>query len=139
MENKVLGFIKENSMIKDKDRILVALSGGPDSICLLNILNELKENLNITIFAAHVNHCLRGDAALDDENYCLNFCKNLNIPCYIKRVDIKKLAKDKGVSTEMAGRDARYEFFEELMKTLNIDKIAIAHNANDQAETIIKR
>lgn len=60
MENKVLGFIKENSMIKDKDRILVALSGGPDSICLLNILNELKESLNITIFAAHVNHCLRG-------------------------------------------------------------------------------
>ncbi|MBU5323004.1 tRNA lysidine(34) synthetase TilS [Sarcina ventriculi] len=139
MENKVLGFIKENSMIKDKDRILVALSGGPDSICLLNILNELKESLNITIFAAHVNHCLRGDAALDDENYCLNFCKNLNIPCYVKRVDIKKLAKDKGVSTEMAGRDARYEFFEELMKTLNIDKIAIAHNANDQAETIIMR
>ena len=54
MENKVLGFIKENSMIKDKDRILVALSGGPDSICLLNILNELKESLNITIFAAEI-------------------------------------------------------------------------------------
>ncbi len=139
MKNKVLSFIEENSMINDKDKILVALSGGPDSICLLNILNELKQKLNITIFAAHVNHCLRGDAALDDENYCLNFCESLDIPCYIKRVDVEKLAKDRGVSTEMAGRDARYEFFEELMKTLTINKIAIAHNANDQAETVIMR
>lgn len=139
MRNKVLSFIKENSMIYDKDKILVALSGGPDSVCLLNILKELENTLNITIYAAHVNHCLRGDAALDDENYCLSLCETLNIPCYVKRVDIEKLAKDKGISTEMAGREARYEFFEELMKTLNINKIAIAHNANDQAETVIMR
>lgn len=139
MKNKVLSFIEENSMINGKDKILVALSGGPDSVCLLNILNELKDKLDIEIFAAHVNHCLRGEAALDDEDYCLNLCKNLHIHCYVKRVDIEKLAKDKGISTEMAGRDARYEFFEELMKTLNINKIAIAHNANDQAETVIMR
>ena len=139
MKNKVLSFIKENSMICDEDRILVALSGGPDSVCLLNILKELENTLNIKIYAAHVNHCLRGDAALEDENYCLSLCKTLNIPCYVKRVEIEKLAKDKGISTEMAGREARYEFFEELMKTLNINKIAIAHNANDQAETVIMR
>ena len=139
MKNKVLNFVKENSMINDKDRILVALSGGPDSVCLLNILKELENTLNIKIYAAHVNHCLRGDAALEDENYCLSLCKTLNIPCYVKRVEIEKLAKDKGISTEMAGREARYEFFEELMKTLNINKIAIAHNANDQAETVIMR
>lgn len=139
MKNKVLSFIEENSMINDKDKILVALSGGPDSVCLLKILNELKDKLNITIFAAHVNHCLRGDAALEDESYCLKLCESLDIPCYVKRVNIEKLAKDKGVSTEMAGRDARYEFFDELMKTLNINKIAIAHNANDQAETVIMR
>lgn len=139
MQNKVLNFIEENSMIHDKDRILVALSGGPDSVCLLNILKELKTKLNIKIFAAHVNHCLRGEDALDDENYCLNLCKELNIPCYVKRVDVGKLAEDNCISTEMAGRDARYEFFEELTKKLNINKIAIAHNANDQAETVIMR
>lgn len=139
MQNKVLNFIKENSMIHYEDKILVALSGGPDSVCLLNILKELQNELNIKIFAAHVNHCLRGEDALDDENYCLNLCKELNIPCYVKRVNVGKLAKEKCISTEMAGRDARYEFFEELKKELNINKIAIAHNANDQAETVIMR
>lgn len=139
MKEKVLKYINENSMVKDKDRVLVALSGGPDSVCLLHILYRLKETLNIELYAAHVNHCLRGESALADEEYSKNLCDNLGINLFVKRVDIAQFAKDKGISTEMAGREARYDFFDKLKKELHINKIAIAHNANDQAETLIMR
>lgn len=139
MREKVFKYINENSMIEDKDKVLVALSGGPDSVCLLHILHRLKEQLNIELYAAHVNHCLRGDSALGDEEYSKDLCNKLGIKLFVKRVDIAQFAKDKGISTEMAGREARYGFFDEIKKELHIDKIAIAHNANDQAETLIMR
>lgn len=126
-------------MIKNGDRVLVALSGGPDSICLLHILNSLKDILNIEIFAAHVNHCLRGDDADEDERYVKEFCEKLQIPCYIKKANINKIAEERKISSEMAGREIRYEFFDEIFKNENLNKIAIAHNANDQAETILMR
>lgn len=139
MKKKVIDFIKENSMIKSGDKVLVALSGGPDSVCLLHILSELKELLHIEVYAAHVNHCLRGESALKDEAYVEELCKNLNIKCFVKRVDINKISEEKNISTEMAGREERYKFFEELKNEYSLDKIAIAHNANDQAETLIMR
>lgn len=126
-------------MIKNGDRVLVALSGGPDSICLLHILNSLKDILNIEIFVAHVNHCLRGDDADEDERYVKEFCEKLQIPCYIKKANINKIAEERKISSEMAGREIRYEFFDEIFKNENLNKIAIAHNANDQAETILMR
>lgn len=84
MKKKVIDFIKENSMIKNGDKVLVALSGGPDSVCLLHILSELRELLHIEVYAAHVNHCLRGESALKDEAYVEELCKNLNIKCFVK-------------------------------------------------------
>ena len=74
MCEKVLSYIKDNNLIESGDKILVALSGGPDSICLLNILFELKEELNIDIAAAHLNHLLRGEDAFKDEEYVINIC-----------------------------------------------------------------
>ena len=139
MKKKVIDFIKENSMIKNGDKVLVALSGGPDSVCLLHILSELRELLHIEVYAAHVNHCLRGESALKDEAYVEELCKNLNIKCFVKRVDINKISEEQNISTEMAGREERYKFFEELKNEYSLDKIAIAHNANDQAETLIMR
>lgn len=139
MKKKVLDFIKENSMIQSGDKVLVALSGGPDSVCLLHILSELRDLLHIEVYAAHVNHCLRGESALKDEAYVKNLCKILNIKCFVKRVDINKISKERNISTEMAGREERYKFFEELKNENLLDKIAIAHNANDQAETLIMR
>ena len=137
MRDKVRDFIIENKLIEKGDKILVALSGGPDSVCLLNVLYSLKEDFHIKIGAAHVNHMLRGDEALADEEYSKSLCKNLNIEFYVKKIDIDKISKEKNISHEMAGREERYKFFETIKNNYGYNKIAVAHNANDQAETII--
>lgn len=126
-------------MIQENDKVIVAVSGGPDSMCLLHILYTLKETLKITIAAAHVNHCLRGKEADADEEFVRKFCEKHNIQFYSVKVDVNSLAKEKNISSEMAGRFARYKFFESIKKKINADKIALAHNANDQAETLLMR
>lgn len=139
VKNKVLNYIYDNSMIKEGDKVLVALSGGPDSVCLLHLLHALKDELKIELFAAHINHLIRGDEAFADENYAKELCEKLDIKFFARRICIEDIAKDKGISTEMAGRDERYGFFNEIKIKEGITKIAIAHNANDQAETLIMR
>lgn len=139
MLKKVMSYVKDNKLIKSDDRILVALSGGPDSICLLNILFELKKELNIEIGAAHINHLLRGEDAFKDEEYVIKICEEIGIPCFVTRVDINNYSKEYKLSSEMAGRQVRYGFFEEITKKEGYNKIATAHNANDQAETILFR
>ncbi len=139
MYKKVMSYIKDNNLIKSGDKVLVALSGGPDSVCLLNILYNLKAELNIEVGAAHLNHLLRDKDAFEDEEYVKTLCKSLDIPCFVKRVDINKYSKDKKMSSEMAGREARYNFFDDIVKDKGYTKIATAHNANDQAETILFR
>ena len=139
MKNKTLNYIKEYSMIKEGDKVLVALSGGPDSVSLLHLLHSLKDELKIELFAAHVNHLIRGDEAFSDEKYAKDLCESLDVKFFVKRVCVEDIAKEKGISTEMAGRDERYAFFNEIKESEKITKIAIAHNANDQAETLIMR
>ncbi|GAB6151000.1 tRNA lysidine(34) synthetase TilS [Clostridium novyi] len=139
MIEKVINTIKCNNMFEVNDKVVVALSGGPDSICLLHILHTLKDELNISIVAAHVNHCLRGEAADNDEMYVKKICEELGIQCFVKREDVHRISKERGISCEMAGREVRYQFFEEVLHKINGNKIAIAHNANDQAETVLMR
>lgn len=139
MKVKVKNYIINKNMIKQGDRILIALSGGPDSIALTHVLYTLKECFNINLFAAHVNHCVRGKEADEDEAYAKDFCDRLNIPFFSIRIDVNELAKNKGISTEMAGREVRYEFFNKIKNENNINKIALAHNSNDQAETLLMR
>ncbi|WP_338025784.1 tRNA lysidine(34) synthetase TilS [Clostridium rhizosphaerae] len=137
--NKVLSTIKKYNMFSSGDKVIAAVSGGPDSICLLHILYKLQEEFNIKLYAAHINHCLRGEEADKDEEYVKDFCRKHDIPCFSRKIDINKLAKERGLSSESAGREARYEFFDELFKELDAQKIALAHNANDQAETVLMR
>ena len=139
MMETVLKTIEQNKMFNEGDRVIIAVSGGPDSIALLHILNALKSRLKITLFVAHVNHCLRDDESDGDEEYVKNFCKKLNIEFRSKRVNIEKISKLKNISHESAGREERYEFFKELKEQLAAQKIAIAHNSNDQAETVLMR
>ena len=139
LHKKVISYIKDNKLIKSGDKILVALSGGPDSVCLLNILFELKEELNIDIGAAHVNHLLRGEDAFKDEEYVIKICDEIGIPCFVTRVDINNYSKEHKLSSELAGREVRYDFFEQIIKKEGFNKVATAHNANDQAETILFR
>lgn len=132
----VLDTIKEYNMIKNGDRVIVALSGGADSVCLLHILNSLKrESLNFTLEAVHINHCIRGKESDGDESFCEKLCQSINIPLKIFRVDIPKLTKLSGKSTEETARDVRYEKFAEVAGESG--KIATAHTLSDNAETVI--
>lgn len=139
MLDKVIEYINDNELIKAEDKILVALSGGPDSVCMLHILYKLKDMLNIELGAIHINHMLRGDESDKDEKYIGNLCSELGINYYVKRIDIECVANDTNVSLEVAGRNERYRAFEEIREKHGYNKIAVAHNANDQAETVLMR
>ena len=134
-----MDFIKENSMFNKGDKVIVAVSGGPDSTCLLYILNDIKDKIGITLVGAHLNHCLREGDAEKDELYAKKTCESLNIEFYSKKVDVHRIAAQKNLSCEMAGREERYQFFRELLISLDANKVALAHNANDQAETVLMR
>ena len=134
---KVEKFIKSNNLITNGDSIVVGVSGGPDSMCLLHILQQIqKRGLDFKIIVAHINHMLRENAILDEE-YVENYCQKQGIPVFIKRIQVKELAKTQKKGTEETGRIVRYDFFEDIKTKVNANKIATAHNANDQAETII--
>lgn len=150
IREKIIETIKKYNLINDGDKIVVGVSGGPDSICLLDnlvkIKNEnklFKKNLNSTtiengfqIVVAHVNHLIREEAA-EDEKYVREYCKKNQIEFFSKSIDVKGMANNNKIGTEEAGRKARYEFFDEVLKKTNSNKIAIAHNKNDKIETII--
>lgn len=136
LEEKVLNTIKKFNLINFNDKIVVGVSGGPDSICLLNVLNSLKEELKIEIVVAHVNHMIREEAD-SETKYVQEFCKKIDVECYITKVDVTKLANENKISTESMGRIVRYNFFNEIKEKTNANKIATAHNANDNAETVI--
>ncbi len=136
MNNLVLAAIEKYNMISTGDRVVVALSGGADSVSLLDALCSLKEKYNLTIYAAHLNHNLRGEEAERDENFCKILCKNYEVELFIKSIDIHTLASEQKISEELCGRNERYKFFDELSVRLNA-KIATAHSASDNAETLI--
>lgn len=139
MLNKVINYIKDNNLIEEEDKVLVALSGGPDSVCLLHILYKLKKMLNIELGAIHINHMLRGEDSDNDEKYIGELCNKLGINYYVKRIDIDYISKNTNVSLEVAGRNERYKAFEEIRSNNGYNKVAVAHNSNDQAETILMR
>lgn len=134
---KVEKIIKEEKLIESGDRIVVGVSGGPDSICLLHVLQQIqKRGLNFEINVAHINHMIRANAILDEE-YVENYCKKQSIPVFIKRISVLEIAEKEKIGTEEAGRNVRYHFFEEVKEKTNSNKIATAHNSNDNAETVI--
>ena len=136
-EQKVLRFIDEKNLIEKDDRILVALSGGPDSVFLLHFLNKYSKKFKISLAAIHINHGLRGKAASSDENFCKILTKKLGVRFYSVKRNVKALAKKLKVSTEEAGRLIRYEEFEKLSAKEGFTKIATAHIADDNAETVL--
>lgn len=136
LKEEVLKTIETYNLIEKNDKIVIGVSGGPDSICLLHVLYSLKEKLGIEIVVAHVNHMLRDVADLETE-YVQSFCKKLGIECYVKKADILEISKTQKKGTEEVGRQVRYDFFDEVAKKTNSNKIATAHNSNDRAETVI--
>ena len=136
MIKKVLKTIKVHNLISSGDRVLLALSGGSDSVCLLYVLNELKGVIGFELFACHLNHSIRNEAD-GDEEFVKKLCEGLGIECFTKKVDIPHLAKENKISEELCGREERYKFFDELLTLNNLNLIATAHNRNDVAETVL--
>ncbi len=134
---KIKQTLAEYNMIDKGGSMLIGLSGGADSVCLTHALWQLKDELGIKLYTAHLNHGIRGNEAQRDEVFAREFSEKLGIECFVKNADIPSIASKTGDSEETAGRKIRYEFFAELCKKYNISKIATAHNKNDNAETLL--
>lgn len=115
------------------DAIMVALSGGADSVCLLSLMKKLSDEIGLGISAVHVNHMLRGTDSDADEEFCISLCEAMEVPLRTYRRDVSAYALEHRMTLEEAGRTVRYELFNEA----NVDKVAIAHNMDDNAETFI--
>jgi len=137
--DKVKATNKKYSMLHEKDRILVGLSGGPDSVCLLLLLNQLKDEYKLDLHAIYIDHGLRPEEIPDEIKFCKNLCENFNIPFITKSIDVMSYAKELGLNKQEAARELRYKTFEEIAFEKGANKIAIAHNADDQAETFFMR
>lgn len=124
--------------VSERDGVLVALSGGADSVALALKLNELYRNGRILrLEAAHLHHQIRGDDADSDAAFVTELCKRLGVPLHTERIDVPRAAKESGISLELAARNARYAFLERVRSDRNLDCIAIGHHRDDQAETLL--
>lgn len=137
--DKVLSTINKHNLIQKGDKIVLGLSGGPDSVCLLHVLNRLKKDFNIEIYAAHLNHQIRGIEAQKDALYVSKLCEDMGIIFFVKSINVPKYCENEGLSLEEGARKLRYEMFYEIKDKIKANKIAIGHNLNDQAETVMMR
>lgn len=139
MDESVRQIIEEYKLINENDNIVIGVSGGPDSMALLYLLVKIKKDKKFNLYLAHVNHGVRGEDARADEEFVRKKAEELKLPYYFKKADMLALAKEKSISAEEAGREIRYGFFNEILKEKGGGKIAVAHNKNDQAETLLMR
>lgn len=136
MNQTAIKTIKENKLLNFGDAIIIGVSGGADSMALLNMLINLKSEYNLKLYVCHINHCLRGNQSEKDMIFVENYCKQNNIECFVLKKDINSLAKQKNISIELCAREVRYDFFNTI-STRYSGKIATAHNLNDNIETLI--
>ena len=134
---KAFQLIEKYHMIQPGDRILVGVSGGADSVCLLLVLLEYQKQMDFAMKAVHVEHGIRGEESLQDAEYVKGLCETLGVEYECVSVDIPTMAAEQKISEEEAGRIARYQIFSQVQKVWHAGKIAVAHNQNDQAETIL--
>lgn len=137
--NKVKETINKYSMISEGEHVLAALSGGPDSVCLLHILSELRDEYKIKLSALYIDHRLRPEETTFEIDFCKKICDSLNIALFSKTIDVESFAKTEGLNKQEAARELRYRAFYETAGELKADKIALGHNRDDQAETVLIR
>jgi len=136
---KVTKTVKKYSMLSPGDSVLIALSGGPDSVCLTIILDKLRANFNLTLRAIYINHGLRPEEIGREEDFCRRFCDGLGVEFYSESIDVKGYGRRRRLSIQEAARELRYEVLKRHALLLKAQRIALGHNADDQAETIIMR
>ncbi|WP_455715366.1 tRNA lysidine(34) synthetase TilS [Anaerosporobacter sp.] len=137
MLNKVKQYMESNRMLSKKKKVVLGVSGGADSVCLFFVLLALRDIYQLELHVVHVNHMIRGEEADADQRYVEKICMENNIPFHCVKEDVKRLAKEQHLSEEEAGRDIRYLAFERVREEYNCDVIAVAHNSNDCAETML--
>ena len=130
--------LKKSGLIRKKEKILIAFSGGPDSVFLYNLLNFLKEEYFLEISLMYINHNLREDVGIDLK-FVREFSEENNVPLYIESVNVKEYAAENKKSIELAARELRYEAIERTLKNINYDRIATGHNLDDNIETFVFR
>lgn len=139
MKNQVIATIKKYNMLQRGDGIVTGLSGGADSVSLISVLSELAPMYSLRLYAVHLNHGIRGAEAERDEAFARELCEKLGVEIFVFKRDIPAEAKRLGMTVEEAGRKLRYELFNEVLERTHSSKIAVAHNMNDNVETVLMR
>ncbi len=137
MKKKVLEFIRKNKLVKKGNSVVLGVSGGADSICMLKLLSDLQKRLGISLYVLHINHMIRGEEADQDAAFVKKICTKFKVPHRVINVDVPALAEREGLSEEEAGRYVRYDEFSKYAYEVGATKIAVAHNSNDNAETVL--
>lgn len=137
MIQKIRTFVEENHMLEYKDKVVVGVSGGADSVCLFFVLLELQKYYDLSLIVVHINHGIRGEEAERDQIFVESLCKEHRIDCRVFYYSVQQLAKKEKVSEEEMGRRVRYQSFFQVLKEEQCQKIAVAHNQNDQSETML--
>ena len=135
-EKRVFAYIEEQGMIAPGDHIIAGVSGGADSVCLLLLLQAYGRKVPLSLAVAHVEHGIREDA-MEDARYVEELCGQMGIPFFLTRRDVRSLALEERCSEEDAGRRVRYQAFRQAAERLGGGKVAVAHNSNDNAETML--
>ena len=138
MLNKVLAFCEEHGLLAHGSSIVVAVSGGADSMALLDLLVHLQERLALSVHVAHFEHGIRGEASREDADYVAAFCRTKGVACSVEAADVPQYAKERRLSLETAARELRYAFLRRVKACVGAQMIAVAHHADDQAETVLQ-
>jgi tRNA(Ile)-lysidine synthase len=139
LETKVEAFLESHAFSLKGKKIVVGVSGGPDSLALLHYLQGQKEKQQLSLIVAHVDHMFRGEESYQDAMFVKDYCEELFIPFEMEQINVPELMKQTGKSAEVAGREARYDFFAKVMKKSGYPYLALAHHGDDQVETILMR
>src|SRR5919109_2243951 len=138
LQDRVKKTILESGMLTSHDRVLIAVSGGPDSVALLHVLNDLRDELMLRLEVAHLQHGLRGHAARDDAQFVAANAQRLGLPLHLKEINLIQMRSQAGKGNlEAMAREARYQFLIDMARQHNLKKVATAHTQDDQAETVL--